>query len=503
MALEAAAGPSGESTSSKPSNGPSGHMFLGQSRDQSTGPSAIATASVTGDINNALAQAKTSVLSINDLDAQPAVGCSTPRARSHGTRRTPERAPTSIAPSNDNGERTPNKGIPDADKNTTASQGVCTSDWWGAATRPSSGPPSLASKAPSLPPGTGHVHLSGPPRSPCAHFISNHASYPLKLLAPRPLPSQPSNVALLYTLAYGGGLVAGDCVQLSCTVDAGQVLVMRTQGSTKVYKHRPGVRPAAHGISHALAAVVRRGDEAPAVRQRLHVTLGSGATFVLLPDSLSPFRGSRYVQAQRVRLPPDGSGSVLLLDWLNSGRGDRPAGRPQLRPWAERFPNGEKPKSRWTEAAAQDAAQAGSDWGKTEEEYWAMGYYASTNELVVGDHILARERMVLDNAGHTGENLSPTAHRLAPYHVYATMLVYGPQFARVREHLEGLADATSQFQVPRPPGLLWSYSPLTEACGIIRVAGLEVEDVRDWMRGALEEGGVAELVGPGLWPRCI
>ncbi|KLT39902.1 UreD-domain-containing protein, partial [Cutaneotrichosporon oleaginosum] len=317
--------------------------------------------------------------------------------------------------------------------------------------------------SPNLPPGTGHVHLSGPPRSPRAYFITNHASYPLKLLAPRPLPSQPANVALLYTLAYGGGLVSGDCVQLACTVDAGQVLVMRTQGSTKVYKHRRGLRPAAHGISPALAAAVKQGAEAPSVRQRMHVTLGSGGTFVLLPDALSPFRGSRYVQAQRVCLPEDGTGSVLLLDWINSGRGDRPA----------------------------------------EEEYWAMEYYASTNELVFGNRVLARERMILDNGKHTGDSLSPTARRLAPYHVYATVLVYGPQFARLRAHLDALGDATSQFQVPRAPGLLWSYSPLSEVCGMVRVAGLEVEDVRDWMRGAFEEGGVAELVGPGLWPRCI
>ncbi|BEI82959.1 hypothetical protein CcaverHIS002_0308270 [Cutaneotrichosporon cavernicola] len=506
MTLEAAAGSSDELTPSKPSNDLSDQTFLGQARGRSREPSAIASTSgnvtsLTG--NHALAQAKVAVLSISDPNAQPAFGSSTSHAPPNGAGHAEER-PSSRTASDANGEQRPNNGEPSTGKTAATEQGVVTGGILGTRSPPSLSSPSPASNAsPSLPPGTGHVHLSGPPRSPRAHFISSHASYPLKLLAPRHLPSQPANVALLYTLAYGGGLVAGDCVQLSCTVDAGQVLVMRTQGSTKVYKHRRGLRPAAHGISPALAAAVRRGEEAPAVRQRLHVTLGTGATFILLPDALSPFRGSRYVQAQRVCLPPDGSGSVLLLDWINSGRGDRPVGRPELRPWAERFTNGENPKSRWTDAAAQDAAQATSDWGKAEEEYWAMGYYASTNELIVGNHILARERMVLDNAGHTGHSLSPAASRLAPYHVYATVLVHGPEFARVRAHLEALADATSQFQVPRPPGLLWSYSPLNDVCGIIRVAGLEVEDVRDWMRGAFEEGGVADLVGPGLWPRCI
>jgi urease accessory protein len=462
MTLEAAAGSSARTAVT--SNGPA-ETLLGERRGRSPGPSSSAKTTPA----TALAQAKAALAPVGAPDPQP-----------NGVTGAGERPDRN----GENGElgvgHTPN------------------------ASEPAPGRTTSPSASPNLPPGTGHVHLAGPPRSPRAYFTTNHASYPLKLLAPRPLPSQPANVALLYTLAYGGGLVSGDCVQLSCTVDDAQVLVMRTQGSTKVYKHRRGLRPAAHGISPALAAAVKRGEEAPAVRQRMHVTLGAGATFVLLPDALSPFRGSRYVQAQRVSLPPDGSGSVLLLDWINSGRGDRPLGRPELRPWAERYPNGEK-KSRWTDAAAQDAAaqDAKSDWGKAEEEYWAMGYYASTNELVVGDRILARERMVLDNGEHKGDSLSPTARRLAPYHVYATVLVYGPQFARLRAHLDALSEGTSQFQVPRPPGLLWSYSPLSEVCGIIRLAGLEVEDVRDWMRIAFEEGGVAELVGPGLWPRCI
>lgn len=465
------------------------------------------------------------------------------------------------------------------------------------------------STTPLEPPGTGFAHLAPGPRS---QFASLRASYPLKLLAPRPLPSQPPDVSLLYTLAYGGGLVAGDCVQLSCVVDEGQTLVMRTQGSTKVYKHRPGIRPRSHmlgtpsqrgvgvgrgsagkgaqvqvngdGVNGATSATSKGANDAakiqglnsepngvPAVRQRMHVRLAPNSTFILLPDALSPFRASRYAQAQRVVLPPDGSGSALVLDWLNSGRGDRPVGRPEVRPWGERGQSrsrsggrgggsragagggagrgvdggvdggagrgvekgvggeeggrgrggeaGEKGKSRWTDAIAADAASASSahaaaapapsSWGKAEEEVWVMGYYASTNELVVGDTVLARERMVLDNAGYDTSlsaskpmRLSPVAKRLAPYHVYATVLIYGPKFARLRAHFDALVDATSQFQVPRPPGLLWSYSPLGEV-GVVRVAGLETEDVRDWLRGALEEGGVADLVGPGLWPRCI
>ncbi len=52
------------------------------------------------------------------------------------------------------------------------------------------------------------------------------SSYPLKLLSPR-LP--PHNVAVVYILSYGGGLVAGDRVKLNVDVEKGAALVLLTQ----------------------------------------------------------------------------------------------------------------------------------------------------------------------------------------------------------------------------------------------------------------------------------
>jgi urease accessory protein len=142
-----------------------------------------------------------------------------------------------------------------------------------------------------------------------------------------------------------------------------------------------------------------------------------------------------------------------------------------------------------------------------------MGYYASVNEVALEgrSQVVARERMVLDNLGlghdtrEQGSVLSPVARRLAPYHVYATALLYGPQLAPLRTLLTALSDRTSQFQVPCPPGLLWSYSQLgtDDQGGILRVAGTEVEDVRVWLREVMDVGGVRALVGDALWPRCI
>ncbi|KAI9632025.1 UreD urease accessory protein-domain-containing protein [Dioszegia hungarica] len=339
---------------------------------------------------------------------------------------------------------------------------------------------SAASAAPSEPtiaytrkappraqPGSGHLHLSHPHR---ARFSSLSASYPLKLLAPDALSSQPPHIAICYTLAYGGGLVAGDVVSLRVEVDAGCGLILLTQGSTKLFKHRPGLRPLSHQIIRQ--PIHSAGVDSSLTRQRLHVELKPHSFLFLLPDSVSPFRGSRYSQAQRFVLPVCRTASIVILDWFNSGRGQRRTDRLSIK--------------------ADD------------EEIWAMEYYASTNEVLVGDTAVMRERMVLDNDTETTSvGLSRTAKHLSPYHVYATVLILGPHTASLRTHLQRLSLATSQMQVSRPSELLWAYSPTDEQGGVLRMAGKEVEEIKGWLREAMAGGGMKELVGDGLWPRVI
>ncbi|KAL7423160.1 hypothetical protein Q5752_002460 [Cryptotrichosporon argae] len=366
-------------------------------------------------------------------------------------------------------------------------------------------------------PGSGHVHLTA------SGLSTSSASYPLKLLSPRPLPSQPPSLRCVYTLAYGGGLVAGDAISLSASVEAGCRLVLLTQGSTKVFKHRPGSRVRLSSDPRGAAG------EDETTRQRLLVDLQPGALLLLLPDPASPFRAARFKQAQRIVVPraPDGKGpaaSALVLDWVNSGRGARRVGR---------LPRPNDVGAR-NAAGSEGGVGAGTGTGKgtggeadedaeaeVDAETWAFEHYASTNEILVGDELVMRERMVLDasppalplpSASTSSATLTSTsaapplsalAHRLAPYNVYATLLVLGPQLAPLLAHLAALADGTSQFQRPRPPALVWSFSPLALGAGVVRVAAVEVEDARTWIRRTLEGGGVNELVGDGLWPRCI
>ena len=233
-----------------------------------------------------------------------------------------------------------------------------------------------------------------------------------------------------------------------------------------MFKHRPGVRPESHSA---------RADASATIRQRLHVVLAPSAFLLLLPDPVSPFRGSRYAQAQRFVLA-DRSASVLVLDWINSGRGHRPT------PTPVRDPPGEEGEE------------------EEEEEVWAMESYNSLNEIHLARSLIVRDRLLLENTPPS----SPVAPRMKPFNVYANILILGPHLTPLLDYLELLCSQTRQFQAQRPAELVWAFSPVEEGRGgVVRVAGVEVEDVRGWIRGVMEKGGVKELVGEGLWPRII
>jgi urease accessory protein len=118
------------------------------------------------------------------------------------------------------------------------------------------------------------------------------ARSPLKVLVPR--HRGPSAWAFLAT--FGGGLLAGDRVELDVDVGPGATALLANQAETKVYRSPSG--------AEAVQVV------------RAHV--GRGGTLVVLPDPVSPFAGARFAQEQRYTL--DEGGSLLLLDALVAGR---------------------------------------------------------------------------------------------------------------------------------------------------------------------------------------
>lgn len=286
------------------------------------------------------------------------------------------------------------------------------------------------------------------------------SSYPLKLLSPR---SARVNVRVVYVLTYGGGLVAGDQVDLHVGVYDGTSLVLLTQvggespqraclchpdslqGSTKVFKTRPGGR-SARPSSMTVDTITS---------QQMNAVVGPKSALFLLPDPITCFRAARYQQCQTFRLQEESS--VVVLDWITSGR-------------------------------------------KSLGENWSFTKYHSLNEVWVDGERIARDVMLLEDRAEQIHGLSPRtlADRLSPYSCYATVLMYGPLTNNTRRALRERFDNITVFKHAAPPSMIWSYTPIHGGKGsVVRVAATEMETIRIWFRGALET--LQDTVGKDIY----
>jgi urease accessory protein len=237
------------------------------------------------------------------------------------------------------------------------------------------------------------------------------AASPLKLLTPR----NAGRAAWIYTSTYGGGLVDRDALRLHLTVDAGAAALLSTQSSTKAYRSPNGARV------------------------DLHADVGNDGLFVSLPDPVVCFASSSYAQTERIDLAE--TASLVLLDWMSSGR--RESG-----------------------------------------ERWAFDRYSS--------------RLVVSRAGrpivHDALSLSPVdgdlASRMGRFDVLAILVLAGPA---IPAHTS-LADTC----VTRRPDLLMSASPIADGA-VIRIAGRSAEAVGRAVRGQLSF--LPALLGDDPWSR--
>ena len=118
------------------------------------------------------------------------------------------------------------------------------------------------------------------------------ATNPLKLLVPRAHGSS----VWAYSSSFGGGLLAGDEIQLTLSLAAHTRCFLSTQASTKVYRN-PRRRPCGH---------------------RLTASLGEDSLLVLAPDPVQMFAGSSYEQRQDFHL--EKRAGLVLVDWCSAGR---------------------------------------------------------------------------------------------------------------------------------------------------------------------------------------
>lgn len=287
--------------------------------------------------------------------------------------------------------------------------------------------------------GSGRIVLSSHNQKPV--FAELSSSYPLKLLSPR---ITEDGVAVVYIVTYGGGLVGGDHILLSVNVQLGAKLVLLSQGSTKVFKSRLGTRLAS--VKAEVEIIPNNIAAFSLTTQRIRFSVGANSCLFLLPEPVTCFRDASYNQIQTFDLR--GNATVVVLDWITSGR-------------------------------------------KTRGEDWVFSRYYSANEITVDGKEVAKDILLLDDETLDFQFPLPRrsmATRLAPYSCYATVILYGPQVRENIRTLNAQYDTLSVFKTKAPTDLIWSFSPIDnkKEGAVVRVAGKDTEAVRLWLRQALK-----------------
>lgn len=319
-------------------------------------------------------------------------------------------------------------------------------------------PPSSSS------PGKGNIHLTLlPPAIPAFSTLSY--TYPLKLLPstphllsspsveesqspvsqnavanldgpsslPRNLLTRPISVPLVFVITYGGGLLAGDCIDLNIHLDPCTRLTIATQGSTKVFK-TPALssnrqRESSTNSETCInsSANSRSGDLigqnlAPKCnftsRQDFRVRVGAGAGIWLGPDPIQPFASSQYAQTQIFEV--ERGASMGAVDWVTEGR------RARNESWA-------------------------MDGWRSRNEIWgvipAKPDKTSKDPTMERKVLMVRDSVILHpNSVHGGIKAVT-----AGAGVFGTILLYGPIFASLSEFF--LSEFSS---LPRIGGRNWN-----------------------------------------------
>ncbi|GLD93411.1 hypothetical protein PINS_up002003 [Pythium insidiosum] len=283
-------------------------------------------------------------------------------------------------------------------------------------------------------------------------------------------------------LGYGGGLVGGDSIDVTCSIDAGACGAsvwtaadcQRVSAATDTWCSMLTHRIMCAVIAQLFCARRRRPRcfkataSADCVTQTFSFDLAAQATLALLPDPITCFERAKYRQKQVVRL--EKGASLVLVDWLTSGR-------------------------------KRNFLSSGSINEKRTEihEHWDFDEYDSQTDVYLDGTIVLSDRVRLCDD-------EPTAlrKRMQGAHVLGVMVVLGPQMKRIsdrllelsqRKRLHHAKDITPQGRLASDtdfPGVLSSASALGDTGGVIaRFIADDAETAMMYMRSILaplEEG---------------
>jgi len=315
-------------------------------------------------------------------------------------------------------------------------------------------------------PGHGTIHLALlPPKMPVLKTLSYQ--YPLKLVAPTPLTS--SNGDLVHTvflLSYGGGLVAGDTLELKIVLDPTTNLILLTQGSTKIFK-----TPSPTTVT----------------RQSMIVDLAPASALCYLPDPVQPFEASAFEQKQIYNLSSEDA-SLCVCDWVSQGRAAR-----------------------------------GEKW-----RVWKYGsrnevYLENNGEK---KRLLLRDNIILDENDWKLDQIPDFTERIDGLGVFGTLIIRGPAFKslgkffidefskmpRIGARRWGDEDPEqigeleawrkSRLKQEGQDKLIWTAANI-RGLVLVKFGAGETEGVKKWLRDMLRFEGTIEAAFGGRATHCL
>lgn len=266
--------------------------------------------------------------------------------------------------------------------------------------------------------------------------------YPLKLISPRGL-GQPC--LSVFIMSYGGGLVGGDQIDLSVTIEKECKLSLLTQGSTKIFKQRGGSTMQTTGFRTVTS-------------QTMKVVIEEGGLLALLPDPVQPFSDSCYHQYQSFEM--HSKGNLILLDWITSGRPAR-------------------------------------------GENWTLSSFRSRNDIfeippseeppATDKKLVLRDTLILN---------SNVARSMSLHECFATLIIRGPLLQTFSESI--VEKFRNEERVRRPSAFkanegrkdraTWTAG-IARGCCVVKVMGEKSEVVKEFLRELIVVGEMEKLLG--------
>lgn len=315
-------------------------------------------------------------------------------------------------------------------------------------------------------------------------FERIHAQYPLKFI---PTTGHADRLAVVYMMSYGGGVISGDKFNIDMRIETRALLLLMTQGNTKIFKDRVHQRLWLASLNEQQEMTIRFSNLLPSIPvsisklfasepkpvapsvQIINSVVESEATLLVIPDPVTCFRDSSFQSRQVFKLQ-DETSQLVLLDWFTSGR-------------------------------------------ITKGENWSFRHYSSRIDIRVGSKLVIKDAMVLEDEDYMrkeGEDTS-YASRLQPYTCFATLIMITNTDSPLMESVKGIQKKSEEMRLmpltlksKEDRQVLWSVSPILKGRGVlVRVAGMTTEKVRDFVKYECLGHGLEQIVGEGMFSKVL